>query len=347
MKQNTDQVPLAPLPSERFQEVQGTFEGYLDTLAKRRPKPEDYAEVEGFTPEEIAEDQAITESLRKRFADAQKNITPLEREQLANGKLVESIFTFSIEAGHLLGNGAEVTPTSHFDDYTRGIDCFVLAGPEDKDLERNDGGKRNVFGLAIDFSSKASDACEKLSHTLYQKNDHTGVETGILKGRVPSVKYGTDGQKKRRNMWVVKVIVGADGETVANFAEKVAGAAKEQPDKSPYAVATEVLLHHPIRDIIIDEILFQLVAFRNIAYAFHDKKRDGEKCHVGSLYHRAYVLFNKLLEEQGIDLKHLEKTRRGDKLASALHGMIGFVADPDKKYRLEEILGRLAQSMNG
>lgn len=321
--------------NERFHEVKNFFEGFKNDLEKSRINPLEYRGAQNFTDAEIVGDMTFVNDLQGKFAAEHATKNPQELIQDENGKITEAIFTHSIISGNLLGKNAHAILPSYYDDYARKIDLIVGVGSPDAEIDRPDAIPRNIFGLAFDFSSKAEEACKKLRETLYHKNERSGVETGIMKGYVPSVKYGSyTGQEKIRNMWVAKVILGADGEHVAEFADAVTNALKNRGEQEIGTVMNEVLAKSPIKHIVMDEILGQLVAFRNIAYAFNNDK-------AGRLYHRAYVNFNTLLQQQGIKMQDMEKARKGDKLASALHGMIGMASDPQKKYRPEDFLGRV------
>ena len=261
------------------------------------------------------------------FEEKKKLMSPEERRKIDNGKITEAVFTEGILSGHIFGEGAEIAIPSLYDDYFRHIDLAVVAGPK-REKENDDEIDRELFGLGIDFSSTAQEACKKLSSTLV----HT-----ILKGYAPSLKYSDlPGYGKNINTWIAKVIIGADQDSVADFADTLANSIKTELGKSVKEIARETLKNHPISNIIIDEITTQLVAFRNIAYAVNNKD-------AGKLYHRAYVLFRSLLEEQNIDMEKVRSSRRGDKIASGLYSMIGKMSDPDKKMAPEDFQRHLIE----
>lgn len=336
--------------ADRFEDIKKFFEDYIKVLEAKRIKLENFRGNSRFSDEEIDRDLKEVVRLKQLFEDKLRLMSPEERKAQENGKITEAIFTHSIINGDMFGEGTEVIIPSEYDDFVRKVDLIVAAGPEDSELDRPDNIRRNLFGLAFDFCSKAEDAGEKLSHTL---------SNSIVKGYSPSVKYGEFPDKgKTRNMWVTKVIVGADGEAVADFADTLVNTIKSNPNVSIQDIARDLLAKHPIKLIVFDEILSQLIAFRNIAYlcdSSPDLRNALAKMYkveiseepryrqIGAMYHRAYKLFCEILESQKIDIAQLKKTRRGDKLSSTIHSMIGHISDPDKKYRPEDFLGRTVQ----
>ncbi|MFA6404965.1 MAG: hypothetical protein WCW03_03135 [Candidatus Paceibacterota bacterium] len=336
--------------ADRFEDIKKFFEDYIKVLEAKRIKLESFRNDPRFSNEEIDRDLEKVAHLKQLFEEKLRRMSPEELKAQENGKITEAIFTHSIINGDMFGEGTEVIIPSQYDDFVRKVDLIVAAGPEDPNIERPDNIRRNIFGLAFDFCSKAEDASKKLGDTL---------RDSIVRGYSPSVKYGEFPDKgKTRNMWIAKVIIGADGEAVADFADTLVNAIKSNPNVSIKEIARDVLAKHPIKSIVLDEIMSQLIAFRNIAYLcdssipirnqlaeeFKVEISDNPKYRqIGAMYHRAYKLFSEILETQKIDITKMEKSRRGDKISSTIHSMIGHISDPDKKYRPEDFLGRTVQ----
>ncbi len=321
-------TPIEPNTNHRFDEVRQHFENFTETMDSKRIDPLSFRGHPRFTDEEIMRDVTETERLKGIFKDKERFMTSEQLTAANNGKIVESIFTESIVSGDMFGPNAEIIIPSEYDDFVNKIDLIVAAGVEDP-REREDGIDKNLFGLAFDFSSNADEACKKLTDTIF-RSKHS-----IAAGFTPSIKYGEfPNSGKIRHMNVAKVVVGAEGKTVADFADTLVNGMKNDPSKHIDKIALESLHAHPIHPIVLDEIKSQLVALRNISYAFKNDR-------AGKVYHRAHVMFEQLMKSQGFDFEKAEKNRRGDKIASALYGMIGFVSDPNKKPTMEDLLRRL------
>ena len=341
MEKNSPLNPSAsgPLNSQKI----GEFTDYYEKLgAKRREErvnPLDFRGNPKFPDTEIVADMTKAQQAVEDFKKKDADLTPEEQIAKANGSITETVLCQNIEAGNMFGKDAHLEIASEFDDFFNHIDAFVIAGVEED--EKPDGTRRNTFGLAFDFTSKAEDACEKLRMTL----EHT-----IMKGWAPSVKYGkTPDGTQVRNMWVAKVIIGADREAVKDLADLLVNKTGQDTSKPVNEIVLNAFEQHRIKNIITDEILNQLVAFRNIAYAIAgeirnddpDPNRRNKKQHlesVAKMYHRAYAMFSKILEKNDFDPHKAEVDRKGDKIASALHGMIAKAADPNKKMKLSEYI---------
>lgn len=329
--------PKTTSESNRLGEFTNYYEKLDEKRCKRKIDPLQFRGHPKFTDAEIVGDLTKAERAIEDFNRVNEGLTEKEAMAIYNGSITETILCQNIEDGGLFGKNAHLEITSDFDDVFNHVDALVFVGPEEND-DRPDGVKTNTFGLAFDFSSTAEDACKKLRQTL----EHT-----VMKGWAPSVKYAKmpDGTLVK-NMWVAKVIIGAERESVAELADLIINDANDNPDKPISSSVSKTFEQHRIKNIINDEILNQLIAFRNIAYAFADVYPKGsierervEK--VGKMYHRAYVLFNKILEENDFDPHQAKIARDGDKMASALHGMIAASADPNKKISLDQYIANM------
>lgn len=264
----------------------------------------DFRGVPGFTDEEITDDIRKVQEKKRMIAEEQATLPLTDKKIYEDSRLLESVLFSSIKDSHWLGKKTGLITPSLYDDYFRGIDAIAEFAKEPTDPRH--------IGFSVDFTMSPETFAQKMTRN---------IET-LSKGFVPSVKYfDSPILGKRKNVWMPRIILGADYASV----KRIADAYAEMHAKGS-ADSKEVLINDPAQFVLLDEIRAQLRAFRNIAYEyFHNEK-------AGGIYHRALVVFSEAMRERGIDEKILQTKSRGDSLHARLLSLIGkFDRDAAKK----------------
>lgn len=270
----------------------------LATLEKEeslRINPVDFRGVPGFTDQEIMDDVRQVKEKQKMIAEEQANIPATDKRIYEDSRLLESVLFSSIRESHWLGEKTGLILPSPYDDYFRGIDAFAELAKEPTDPRH--------IGFSFDFTMSPETLVKKMKRN---------IET-LSNGFVPSVKYfDSPLLGKRKNVWMPRVILGADYPSVKRVADAYVEAhAHSGLDRKG------VLVNDPTQFVLLDEIRGQLRAFRNMAYElFHNEK-------AGGIYHRALAAFSEAMKERGIDEKTMQTKSRGDSLHARLLSLIG------------------------
>lgn len=310
--------------------------------------PEDYRGKTRIPDKEIDENIKVVEELMKKFNEEIAGLTEEQALMRYNGGIIETIFYQIIRDGFLFGKNIRIDVPSKYDDFVNGVDLIVTILPEEstdpKNPEQNERDGR-TFGLAFDFSSKASDACEKVSKMMRKI---------VEEGRMPIVKYGKT-LNGEPDCWmpVAKVIIGLERDTMDDLSSSITESAAKDDREEMDEVINQSFAQHRIKDIVNDQILNQLIAYKNISYAFGDytkeeapklqkedlAKRDQQK-RIGGMYNRAYHLFSDVLKRNGFDPEKAHVARSHDKIASAIYSMIGGMADSHKRPTIAECFAK-------
>lgn len=266
----------------------------LEEKESARVNPIAFRGTQGFTDQEIMDDVRRVQEKQKNIAEEQATLSNSDRRIYEDSRLLESVLLSSIKDSHWLGGKTNLILPSLYDDYFRGVDAIAEFAKEHND-------PRHV-GFSIDFTLSPETLAKKMTKS---------IET-LSKGFVPSVKYfDSVVVGKRKNVWMPRVILGADYASV----KRVADAYVEAHARGGLG-GKEVLVNDPVQFVLLDEVRAQLRAFRNMAYEyFHDEK-------AGGIYHRALVVFSEAMRERGIDEKVLQTKSRGDSLHARLLSLI-------------------------
>jgi hypothetical protein len=266
----------------------------LGALEASRINPLDFRGVSGFSDEEIVEDARKVENNRLVIAEKIEQMSPAQKSINEDGRIVESLLRACIREASWLGKDTRLILPSLFDDYFRGIDMITEFSKDPTDPRH--------IGFGVDFTI----ASEELAHKL------TGIIKSVSDGFAPSVKYfESPVLGKRKNVWMPKVVLAADYQSVKRVADAfVEARSNGRPVKG-------ILENDPLQFVLLDEVRGQLTAFRNIAYEMYGNKK------AGGLYHRALMSFLDMLEEKGLTKDVLEKGSRGDSLHGRILSMIG------------------------
>lgn len=270
----------------------------LATLEKEesvRINPVDFRGVEGFTDQEIMEDVRRVQEKQRLIAEEQANLPLTDKRIYEDSRLLESVLFSSIKDSQWLGKKTGLFIPSLYDDYFRGVDAIAEFAKE-----RND--PRHI-GFSVDFTMSPETLAKKMTQNIMT----------LSKGFVPSVKYfNSPILGRRKNVWMPKVILGADYASVKRVAD-----AYIEAHAQGGAGEKDILAKDPAQFVLLDEIRAQLLASRNMAYEyFHNEK-------AGGIFQRAYVTFMEVLRERDIDEKILRAKARGDSLHARLLSLIG------------------------
>jgi len=310
---------------DALHEVRDFFRQQLEKLEAKRIDPESFRGHPDFSDGEIDKDLRDLRERKEGFERERKGLDEAQIRVNQNGTLTETVFDLGIASGSILGEKVEIILPSEFDDVFNHVDLIIKMTDSKGEKESEE----ISFGLAIDFCSNAEEACHKLLETLvFEVASNDKRKTGHS---VPTIKYGQGKDKKKvKNMPIAKVIIGAQAGQVADFADSLMSTMVDIDSSSRVEHSIRSLKGHPIRTIVIDEILNQLLAFRNIAHAYKNAEAE-------DLYRRAYELITKNVEQQNIDKREREIARRGDKIATSLFGLIGGATDSNKTYNPNDL----------
>ena len=193
-----------------------------------KPDPKDFGDIYGRA--DIQEDQATVADIKGRFQD-----TEFEKEQKKWASLFETIICDQIELGNWLGSEVMTLFTSEYDDLTHGVDGVIEIGVSEIEFSH--------IGFDCTFSLSALET--KLSK----------IKRTIDQGMLKHVKYfsspHTGEKKKLRN--IPLVVLATDKQMIKELADLTV----ERKHRE--------LNQHEVKYIVLEQILFQLYAFR--AYA--------------------------------------------------------------------------------
>lgn len=267
----------------------------LEKEERLRINPVDFRGVPGFTDQEIMDDVRRVQEKQRMIADEQTNLPATDKKIYEDSRLLESVLFSSIKDSHWLGEKTGLVIPSLYDDYFRGVDAIAEFAKEKSDPRH--------IGFSIDFTMSPETLAKKMMQN---------IET-LSKGFVPSVKYfNSPILGKRKNVWMPRIILGADYASVKRIADAYIEAHAQGGTGE-----RDVLANDPAQFVLLDEIRAQLRAFRNMAYEYFNNEK------AGGIFQRAFVTFMEVLKERGIDEKILHTKARGDSLHARLLSLIG------------------------
>lgn len=167
-------------------------------MDKARIKEADF--VNPYGQETIDRD---LETVRRHEKEFEHNTNEYTREQKAVADIFEALVLENGELSDWFGPNAITHKTSKYDDYENGVDAVI-------EFQSEMSGAASFLGLAADVSFSA-DTSKKFDR----------LKAGILKGRLPQVKYfnSSDGYFHGRLNMIPEVVIGASKQTVLELAE--------------------------------------------------------------------------------------------------------------------------------
>lgn len=175
--------------------IHGRAEKVMD---KSRIKEKDF--VNPYGQETIDRD---LETVRRHERDFDHNTNEYTKEQKAVADIFEALVLENGELNDWFGPNAITHKTSKYDDYENGVDAII-------EFQSEMAGAASFLGLAADVSFSA-DTSRKFDR----------LKEGILKGRLPQVKYfnSSDGYFHGKLSMIPEVVIGASKQTVLELAE--------------------------------------------------------------------------------------------------------------------------------
>ncbi len=167
-------------------------------MDKARIKESDF--VNPYGQETIDRD---LETVRRYERNFEQEMSEYSREQKEVADIFEALILEHGELSDWFGPNAITHKTSKYDDYENGVDAVI-------EFKSGMSGSASFLGLAADVSFSA-DTSKKFDR----------LKTGILKGRLPQVKYfhSSDGYFHGRLNKIPEVVIGASKQTVLELAE--------------------------------------------------------------------------------------------------------------------------------
>ncbi len=167
-------------------------------MDKARIKEADF--VNPYGQETIDRD---LETVRRHERDFEHNKDEYSREQKEVADIFEALVLENGELSDWFGPNAITHKTSRYDDYENGVDAVI-------EFQSEMAGAASFLGLAADVSFSADTS-----------NKFNRLKAGILKGRLPQIKYfnSSDGHFHGRLNKIPEVVIGASKQTVLELAE--------------------------------------------------------------------------------------------------------------------------------
>jgi hypothetical protein len=217
-----------------------------------------------YSKEEIERDEAQVADLEKKFAAT--GTTERERRDKKFATVVEAFFFDMASRNGWLGADAEVLPSSKYDDYVNGVDCFA-------------GYKRG--GMAA-FLAMAIDA----TWSSHPDSKFNRIREGLIRGKLGKMKYPQADGKPQRGREVPRVVVGASEQTL----REVIKLWTEGND--------EALKNHPIQVLFLQEIVDQLEAFKTFSERKSNGNREGAHAKNVAVFDEYHAILKPILEEK-------------------------------------------------
>ncbi len=191
-----------------------------------------------YGEEKIRIDEAKVVDYEKKFAAA--DTTEQKRRDKRLATVMEAMFFDGASNYGWLGEGAQVLPSSKFDDYVNGADCIT---------EYKRGNMAAYLAMAIDAT---------WSSNPYKKFDRIGED--LSRGKLGKIEYLEVDGKPQRGREVPRVVIGASEGTLREVI-------KLWVDDDE-----EALRDHPIQILFLEEIVKELEECRTFS-----QKRKREK----------------------------------------------------------------------
>lgn len=192
----------------------------------------------------------------------------------------EAIIFDQSGAGKWFGEQTRAIKTSSFDDYINGSDLIL----EIEDITHT----LSHLSLSVDITFGTSTEAQKFAQ----------IKKNIDSGELGRIDYFRSSRSTFRGeiTHVPQVVIGVEKETVINLASL-------WMDKKENPELASTLDEHPVRRLILSEILLQLHTFRN--YAEKIGRRD-----LAPIYEKDIQILEEIIHQQGpIDIEMLRNDR--------------------------------------
>ena len=190
--------------------------------------------VDLYSEENVKSDLTYVAEKEEKF---KRQDTVEEEEAKKWAKILEAIIHHQVEINDWLGENAITKKSSNYDDIKNGVDCIV-------ELQQPDKSMTSHLALAIDVT---------FSSNLVDKMDR--IKEEIDSGQLATIKYFKSdflhirGEKKN----IPRVVVGVDKKNL----NRITGPWLNNKNR--------IMADHPIKFLMIEEILLQLKSYKNYA----------------------------------------------------------------------------------
>jgi len=237
--------------------------------------------IEGFTgevyPEEkIKRDQEYVQKKEKEFSE--KILDPEDEKKIKLAKIFEAIIYHQGELGNWFGESGMIIKSARYDDIKNGVD-LIIEFPKEED------GEEPYLALAVDVTFSSYE-------DLYKKLDR--IKDGIEKGELAKIEYFKSEHTEFKGAIndIPKTVIGTDTKILYEVMDLWVNEEEKELEK------------HPIQFMILDQIMMQLVKFKEYAESV-------KKPAIAEKYNRAIKILEKIIEEKQ-DLR--EEVLGGDNL---------------------------------
>lgn len=223
---------------------------FEERFGKSRPNPANFQDI--YTTDDVFADLQHLESKKRQYSSTNDEV--LENKKLAAEVFEDLVIEESMESGWL-GKDAYVIPTSHYDDVVNKVDAVA-------EIHNQEQGSHEL-GLAMDVTfSKEENEIERKLNT---------IKNNISEGRAPAmVKYYKNQKGEKRKVFIPKVIVGANADTLRELVDLMDK--KSSSSEITSKKAKHDLNFHPFQTKMLYEILEQTKAFGEFARNCRNEK---------------------------------------------------------------------------
>lgn len=240
----------------------------------------DATEINGFVgiyPEEkIKRDQEYVQKKEKEFSE--KILNPEDEKKIKLAKIFEAIIYQMGELGNWFGESGMIIKSTRYDDIKNGVD-LIIEFPKEED------GEEPYLALAVDVTFSSYE-------DLYKKLER--IKDGIERGELAKIEYFKSEHTKFKGGIndIPKTVIGTDTKILYEVMDLWVNEKERE------------LEEHPIQFMILDQIMMQLVKFKE--YAESVKKPE-----IAKKYNKAIKIMERVLDEKQ-DLR--EEVLGGDNL---------------------------------
>jgi hypothetical protein len=244
-----------------------------------------------YDDEEIEKDKALLNEARSSHEyDSEET----KKKKLA-AEVFEAIVIEEAMKSAWLGREARVTPTSKFDDFINQVDAVA-------EIKSQEGFQELGIAIDVTFSKETRDITKKLDV----------IKRHIEKGHAPArIKYFKDKDGKCKNLFVPKVIVGCNADTLRELVTLMNQ--KTSENEIVWKKAEDQLNFHYFQTILLNEILVQVKAFCKYADGLgQEKTRNG--------YYKAQKIIEGIITTKALYQEQIKKVEvKNDVVCSTIN----------------------------
>jgi len=249
---------------------------FEERYGKTRPLMKEFVDIYGA--EEIMRDREHLKKIQENF----KYNNQTENEKRLVAEVFECIFIEEAMKSAWIGREARVTPTNNFDDTVNKVDAVA-------EIKGKEGFQE--LGLAIDvtFSKEDSELIKKMDY----------IKRNIDEGKSPAmIKYFKDRNGKLKKIYVPKVIIGCETETLRQLIDLMNK--KASSNEITWKKAEHELNFHYFQTILLNEIFTQVKYFSNYAHKIGQKR-------TGDSYYKAQKIIEEVIKSKALYKEQLDQ----------------------------------------